>query len=110
MMGNVKFHGAKLREALRFRGIRMADLARATDISRQSLSLYANDENRPSVGNMLKIAKYLDFPMEFFLSDDSCTVATSNTYFRSQAAARKKSQEAEKLKMEYTAKLYETLL
>lgn len=67
MMGNVKFHGAKLREALRFRGIRMADLARATDISRQSLSLYANDENRPSVDNMLKIAKYLDFPMEFFL-------------------------------------------
>lgn len=110
MMSNVKFHGAKLREALRFRGIRMADLARATDISRQSLSLYANDENRPSVDNMLKIAQYLDFPMEFFLNDDSCTVATSNTYFRSQAAARKKSQEAEKLKMEYTAKLYETLL
>ena len=48
--------------------------------------------------------------MEYFLSEDKCTTITTNTYFRSQAAAKKVAQNAQKTKLEYAVKLYEVLL
>lgn len=105
-----KFNGVRLKEALQFRGKKMADLSRETGISRQSLSLYANNENVPPFENVMKMARQLNFPADFFMTEDLCTTKTSNTYFRSQAAARKKEQNAEKKQMEYTAKMYEVLL
>ena len=106
----MKFNGQRLRDALQFRGKKMADLSRGTGISRQSLSLYANEENVPPYENVQKIAKNLDFPSEYFLSEDICTTVTTNTYFRSQSAAKKKEQNAQEKKLEYTAKMYEILL
>lgn len=109
-MNTMKFNGQRLRDALQFRGKKMADLSRGTGISRQSLSLYANEENVPPYENVQKIAKNLDFPSEYFLSEDICTTVTTNTYFRSQSAAKKKEQNAQEKKLEYTAKMYEILL
>lgn len=109
-MEGKKFNGQRLREALQFREMKMSDLSRATDISRQSLSLYANGENTPPFENVEKIARWLEFPVDFFMAEDLCTTVTSNTYFRSQAAARKKEQNAQKIKLEYTAKMYEIFL
>ena len=105
-----KFNGQRLREALQFRGKRMSELAKETSISRQSLSLYANEGNIPPFENVQKIAKNLGFPVEYFLSEDKCTTITTNTYFRSQAAAKKVAQNAQKTKLEYAVKLYEVLL
>lgn len=109
-MNTNKFYGQRLRDALQFRGKKMADISRETGISKQSLSLYANEENVPPFENVQKIAKNLDFPVEYFLSEDKCTTVTSNTYFRSQAAAKKKDQNAQEKKLEYTAKMYGILL
>lgn len=109
-MDTIKFNGQRLRDALQFHGIRMAELARITGISRQSLSLYANDENIPSYENVKKIARCLEFPEEYFFTEDKCTTITTNTYFRSQAAAKRKDQNSSKKKLEYTAKMYEVLL
>ncbi|WP_019543608.1 ImmA/IrrE family metallo-endopeptidase [Selenomonas bovis] len=109
-MNIMKFNGQRLRDALQFRGKKMAELSRETGISRQSLSLYANEENVPPYENVQRIAKNLDFPSEYFLSEDKCTTVTTNTYFRSQAAAKKKEQNAQEKKLEYTAKMYEILL
>lgn len=109
-MNEKKFNGRRFRDALQFRGKKMAEVARETGISRQSLSLYANNENTPPFENVVKIARYLDFPAEYFLSEDKCTAVTTNIYFRSQAAAKKKEQNAAKIKLEYTAKMYEKLL
>lgn len=105
-----KFNGQRLREALQFRGKRMSELAKETSISRQSLSLYANEGNIPPFENVQKIAKNLGFPVEYFLSEDKCTTITTNTYFRSQAAAKKVAQNAQKTKLEYAVKLHEVLL
>ncbi len=88
----------------------MSDLATATGITRQSISLYANGENQPPYANVEVIAKVLDFPTEFFLTEDLCTTTTGNTYFRSQASATKLLQNAQKIKLEYVAKMYEVLL
>ena len=105
-----RFNGQRLKEALQFRGLRMTELAKQTGISKQSLSLYANGENMPPFENVQKIAKALDFPFEFYMSEDYCTTATDNTYFRSQASASKLVQNAQKIKLEYVAKVYEVLL
>lgn len=105
----IRFNGARLRDALQFRGKTMAEVSRATGIIRQSLSLYANEENIPPYENVVKIAKSLNFPVEHFLTEDKCITVTANTYFRSQAAARKREQNAQKKKLEYVAKMYKIL-
>lgn len=105
-----KFNGQRLKEALQFRGMRMTDLAKQVDISKQSLSLYANCDNTPPFENVQKIAKALDFPFEYFMTKDLCATETENTYFRSQASASKLMQNAQKIKLEYVAKVYEVLL
>lgn len=105
-----QFNGQRLKEALQFRGKRMADLANELDISKQSLSLYANGENNPPYDNVMKISYALGFPFEYFMTEDLCTTRTDNTYFRSQASAKKLDQNAQKSKLEYVAKIYEVLL
>ena len=91
-MNSQKFNGKRLKEALQFREKKVTELADETGISKQSLSLYANDGNIPPYENVTKIAHALNFPTDFFMTEDFCTVATGNTYFRSQASATKKSR------------------
>ena len=105
-----KFSGQRLKDALQFREKKMTELADATGISKQSLSLYANDSNTPPFENIVKISRELKFPTDFFMTEDNCIVATGNTYFRSQAVATKKSRNAQKIKLEYVAKIYKALL
>lgn len=105
-----QFNGKRFKEALQFRGKRLSELAEDIGISKQSLSLYANGDNNPPYDNVAKIALALAFPVEFFMTEDSCSVSTSNIYFRSQMSAKKLDQNAQKIKMEYVAKAYEALL
>lgn len=109
-MNTHKFNGQRLKEALQFREKKMTELADETGISKQSLSLYANDGNVPPFDNVIKIARALDFPTDFFMSEDLCTASTGNTYFRSQASATKKSRNAQKIKLEYVSKMYEVII
>lgn len=109
-MNAQKFNGQRLKEALQFREKKMTELADETGISKQSLSLYANGGNVPPFDNVIKIARVLEFPTDFFMSEDLCTVSTGNTYFRSQVSATKKSRNAQKIKLEYVSKMYEVIL
>lgn len=88
----------------------MTELADRTDIKKQSLSNYANESNVPPYENIIKIARALGFPPDYFMTEDLCTTATDNIYFRSQAAATKTARRAQAVKMEYVAKLYDVLL
>ena len=110
IMRNRKFNGARLKEALQFRGMKMTTLATLTGISKQSLSNYANESNVPPYENVKSIAKALEFPPDYFMVEDLCTTATDNTYFRSQAVTTKTAQRAQAIKMEYVAKMYDALL
>lgn len=104
------FYGERLKEALDIRAKKMTELADETGISKQSLSLYANNNNTPPYDNVVKIAEALKFPCDFFMNQNTCKVVTGNTYFRSQSAATKRNRKAQKIKLEYVAKLYEILL
>lgn len=105
-----KFNGDRLKEALQFRGIRMTELAGLTGIAKQSLSLYANGGNVPPYENVRKMAFALGFPADYFMAEDMYTAAADNTYFRSQAAATRTARKAQRIKMEYVAKMYKVLL
>jgi hypothetical protein len=109
-MNNRKFNGARLKEALQFRGMKMTDLADKIGIKKQSLSNYANGLNVPPYENVIKIAQVLDFPADYFMVEDLYTTATDNIYFRSQAAATRTAQRAQAIKMEYVAKMYDVIL
>lgn len=109
-MNNQIFNGERLKEALQFREKKMTELSEETGISKQSLSLYANGGNVPPFENTKLIADALGFPVDYFMVQDRFSAITGNTYFRSQAAATKKSRGAQRIKLEYVAKMYEVLL
>ena len=109
-MDKQTFYGERLKEALDIRVKKMTELADETGISKQSLSLYANNNNTPPYENVVKIAQALNFPYDFFMNQNTSTAVTGNTYFRSQGAATKKNRNAQRIKLEYVAKLYEILV
>lgn len=108
-MDKSEFRGTRLKSARLFRGMTLTGLSSATGISKQSISLYENDKNKPEFDNIQKISNALMFPTEFFLQKDSCKTSTEVTYFRSLASATKMDRTSQSIKLEYVAKIYEIL-
>lgn len=109
-MDKNSFRGERLKSARLLRGLTLAALQDITGISKQSISLYENDENEPGYERGFKLAQALRVPYEFFLQKDTCETKTSATYFRSLTSASKLSRTSQSLKLEYVAKMYEALL
>lgn len=104
------FNGKRLKNARLFRGLTLTQLAKNTDISKQSLSLYENEKNIPEHTRVRSLASALNFPYEFFFQNDIWETVTDVTYFRSLASATKMNRTAQTIKLEYVAKIYEVLL
>ena len=105
-----KFYGERLRSARMYRGLTLTELAKRTEISKQSISLYENDNNTPDYMKVRLLASDLNFPYDYFFQKDSYAAKTETTYFRSLASATKKDRTAQSIKLEYVAKMYEILL
>ena len=105
-----KFYGERLRSARMYRGLTLTELAKRTEISKQSISLYENDNNTPDYMKVRLLASELNFPYDYFFQKDSYAAKTETTYFRSLASATKKDRTAQSIKLEYVAKMYEILL
>lgn len=104
------FQGSQLKSARLLRGLTVTALANETGISKQSISLYENNENKPDYERSYKLAVALHVPYEFFLQKDACPTKTAATYFRSLASTSKLSRTSQSIKLEYIAKIYEALL
>ena len=104
------FNGKRLKNARLFRGLTLTQLAKNTDISKQSLSLYENEKNIPEHTRVRSLASALNFPYEFFFQNDIWETVTDVTYFRSLASATKMNRTAQTIKLEHVAKIYEVLL
>ena len=104
------FQGSQLKSARLLRGLTVTALADETGISKQSISLYENNENKPDYERGYKLAAALRVPYEFFLQKDSGTAQTTATYFRSLASASKLSRTSQSIKLEHIAKVYAALL
>ena len=103
------FQGGQLKSARLLRGLTVTALANETGISKQSISLYENNENKPDYERGYKLAAALQVPYEFFLQKDACPTQTAATYFRSLASTSKLSRTSQSIKLEYIAKIYEAL-
>lgn len=108
-MNHKAFRGEQLKKARLLRGLTLTELAGRTGISKQSLSLYENNGNRPEYERGMKIADALNVPYEFFLQEDSYLTSTDAIYFRSLVSAIKMNRTVQSLKLEYVAKIYEVL-
>lgn len=104
------FQGSQLKNARLLRGLTVTALADKTGISKQSISLYENNENKPDYERGYKLAAALHVPYEFFLQKDACITKTAATYFRSLISTSKLSRTAQSIKLEFVAKIYEALL
>ena len=104
------FQGGQLKTARLLRGLTVTALADETGISKQSISLYENNENKPDYERGYKLAAALRVPYEFFLQKDACAAQTAATYFRSLASTSKLSRTSQSIKLEFIAKIYEALL
>lgn len=109
-MDKKEFRGERLKNARLLRGKTLTELSEMTGISKQSLSLYENNGNKPDYERGRTIATALSFPYEFFLQEDGCRTTTEVTYFRSLSSATKMARTAQSLKLDYVAKMYEALL
>ena len=109
-MNKNEFRGEQLKNARQLRGMTITALAELTDISKQSISLYENGENKPEYQRTLALANALHVPTTFFFSEDVCRTETPATYFRSLLSATKLTRNSQSLKLEYVAKMYEALL
>lgn len=108
-MNHKAFRGEQLKKARLLRGLTLTELAGQTAISKQSLSLYENNGNRPEYERGMIIADALNVPYEFFLQEDSYSTSTEAIYFRSLVSATKMNRTVQSLKLEYVAKIYEVL-
>lgn len=105
-----KFYGERLKNARMYRGLTLTELAKRTEISKQSISLYENGNNVPDHMKVRLLAAELNFPYDYFFQTDNYVAKTETTYFRSLASANKKDRTAQSIKLEYVAKMYEILL
>lgn len=103
------FKGELLREARQMRRMTITELAEKTGISKQSLSLYENGENKPDGDNVFKLAQQLQVPFDYFIQSDGIVFAPTTTYFRSLSSITKKARISINLKLKYIARMYEAL-
>ena len=62
--------GDKLKELRKQRNISQQKVSYRTHISPVQLSRYENGKTMPNFQNLVKIAKALEVPLEYFLEDD----------------------------------------
>lgn len=109
MMKQKKFNGERLKSARMYKGYTLTELSKITDITKQSLSLYENGNNKPEWDNISKLSRALEFSRDFFLQESDFKVRTDATYFRALTSTTKKDRAAQKIKLEYLSQIYMTL-
>lgn len=103
------FYGERIKSARIYRGLTLTELADRIGISKQSLSLYENGKIMPDYMKIKCLATELKFPYDYFFQNDEYITKTETTYFRSLASTTKKERIAQSIKLEYIAKMFETL-
>lgn len=97
------FNGNRLREARRYRGLSITDLAKELGVSKQMISKYENNKAVPPLESTFILMKRLEFPREFFFSNDLYDYKDEGTYFRSKLTAIQSEKEVVTYDKKYAA-------
>jgi Zn-dependent peptidase ImmA (M78 family)/transcriptional regulator with XRE-family HTH domain len=109
MIKQKKFNGERLKSARMYKGYTLTELSKIADISKQSLSLYENGNNKPEWDNISRLSAILKFPRDFFLQESDFKISTDVTYFRALTSATKKDRASQRIKLEYLSQIYSIL-
>lgn len=109
-MNKTAFNGERLKEVRQLRGLSLSALADKTELTKQTISLYENNNSVPEFDNGLKLANALRVPYNFFFFDKDCYTSTGTTYFRSLTSSSKIERQQQIKKLEYVAKMREALM
>ncbi|MEN9503252.1 MAG: hypothetical protein RI964_2537 [Pseudomonadota bacterium] len=79
------FNGKRLTLARKRRGVTKRTLAAQIEMTERSLSSYENGKGNPEEKTLIKIAKVLDFPLDFFLGDNLEELSSDVASFRAMS-------------------------
>src|SRR5699024_3451761 len=96
-----KFNPNKLKQARIFRGLTISDLANAIDTTKQAISQYEQGKITPKTEALFKIINTLNFPRDFFYTNNNTAGYNSYTFFRSKANVSKKVLKAQEQMIEF---------
>lgn len=107
-MKQISLNPKRMRKARIARGMTIKKLAEETGISRQMISNYELGKTVPQGPNILKIVRALNFPIEYFSSEDVSIIGGA-TFFRSQSAATKTKRDMQEVRIEFVKEVYDFL-
>lgn len=109
MINNDKFNGKQLKTARLLRGLTLTELAKITELSKQSISLYENCRNTPDYSKLCILSQKLNIPVEFFFHEDTKEIHPDTTYFRSLTSTTTRNRTSQIIKLELVTKMYDAL-
>ncbi|AND80022.1 helix-turn-helix domain-containing protein [Streptococcus pantholopis] len=107
-MEHARFNPSKLKKARIARGLTKKELAERTGISRQMVSNYELGKTQPGATNLLAIVSELNFPYNYFTSENKGFYEGA-TFFRSQSAATKRTRDMQAVRLEFQKEIYDFL-
>lgn len=87
------FNGKRLKEARLFNQYTITALAEKLDVSKQMVSKYENLNSQPSKEKLFQMSNLLNFPIEFFLTEEDSSIVSDGLYFRSYLTSSQKEKE-----------------
>lgn len=106
---NTAFNGKRLKSARLYNGLTIADVAKATDLSKQSISQFETGKMEPKMETLMKLARYLGFPREYFYEEITKSILVGDTYFRSLSSITNKERLAQIEKVKILVGIYNVL-
>ena len=103
------FNGARLKAARQYNALTIGDVAKALNVSNQSISQFENNKAEPKSENVFLLSNLLGFPRDFFYEQDNINVTIGNTYFRSLASTSKKERNAQVERVKLLSQIYEAI-
>lgn len=103
------FNGARLKAARQYNAMTIGDVAKALNVSNQSISQFENNKAEPKLENVFTLSSVLGFPREYFYERDDDNITIGNTYFRSLASTSKKERNAQVERVKLLSKIYASI-
>lgn len=101
--------GANIKSARIYRGYTITELAKLTNISKQTLSAYENNKRALTLENKMKLIQILDFPVEFFDKGTIAEIDRQTVFFRALKSTIEKDRQSLRESLSYIKYVYEVL-
>ena len=108
-MNSQKFNGNRLKDARIFRGKSISSLSEECQITKQTLSQYENGSIKPEPNKLFTLSCALNFPIDYFYTEDTYSIEVGTTYFRSLLSTSKIDRSAQSKRLEFLAKIFDVL-